>query len=488
MTKVLDIAKRHGLSPLVVAMKINLTQVARQLIAQGEDVNSASATGVTPLLMAVERENRPIFDLLIAAGADVNIGDKNGTTPLIVAAAYAFYSYVNDLILAGADVNKRSPAGGTALMMAASYVGNPSERARVVDALISAKADVNMATTKGMTALMYAAQKGSDYIVEALIKAGADVNSVNGEDISPVMAAAAGGFTRIVALLAAAGADVNKANIKGGTPLSIAAYHKYTDTVDALLAYGADISVPVNDHIRHTILEHATRGEFDPAINKLILESAEDIFSRDARTVDVAGAQVFDPVMYDHLPFSNAYENNDNIIFKIKTEFFSYPVAQLRAEIVDKSSTTYACNRMLYGAPYVKDVDIANPYFILRGNGNYAVPLTQIRHVARHAYSRLFELIDTGDAKEFMASYGSVMTDAGRDQSGRPVNIVGADHCQTGSRRAIYTLQELHIAPSRNRNSKSTSNSNSAKAGTKRNRNRNRNRNSNGQNAKTRRR
>ena len=61
------------------------SDVAKQLMAGGADVNAANKDGYTPLHMAAYKDASNVAKLLIAGGADVNAADNDGETPLDLA-------------------------------------------------------------------------------------------------------------------------------------------------------------------------------------------------------------------------------------------------------------------------------------------------------------------------------------------------------------------------------------------------------------------
>lgn len=68
---------------LIDAVQHEDVGLAKELIAQGADVNAKSRYGATPLFFACDKGNVELVELLLAAGADVNVVDSfYGATPL----------------------------------------------------------------------------------------------------------------------------------------------------------------------------------------------------------------------------------------------------------------------------------------------------------------------------------------------------------------------------------------------------------------------
>lgn len=94
-------------SPLMLAALQGLTDVCRQLIARGADVNKP---GWAPLHYAATHGHLAVMDLLLDQHAYIDATSPNGTTPLMMAARYGTPEAVKLLLDAGADpVLKNDP-------------------------------------------------------------------------------------------------------------------------------------------------------------------------------------------------------------------------------------------------------------------------------------------------------------------------------------------------------------------------------------------
>ena len=146
-------------------------ETARELLADGADVNAPQADGAPALHWAVYRGDTSIVTLLIDAGADVGAANRNGATPLSLASSRGDTAALVALIDAGADPNEQDLFGRTPLMRAA--------RTGIVDALavlLDRGADVNTEEAlRGTTALMWAADEGHAGAIDVLMQRGADI-------------------------------------------------------------------------------------------------------------------------------------------------------------------------------------------------------------------------------------------------------------------------------------------------------------------------
>ena len=122
------------------------------------------AHGHTPLMQAALDGNTEIVRELLNRGADINQRDDNGRTALMFAVINGHYDTMKVLLEYGADVNAKSYIGGTALMGAA-LAGD----LRMVQALLDQGADLHARLTEtNASAMTLAASHGYDEIARRL--------------------------------------------------------------------------------------------------------------------------------------------------------------------------------------------------------------------------------------------------------------------------------------------------------------------------------
>eukprot|EP00919_Chromeraceae_sp_WS-2016_P078253 GHVR01185308.1.p1 GENE.GHVR01185308.1~~GHVR01185308.1.p1 ORF type:complete len:144 (+),score=6.42 GHVR01185308.1:273-704(+) len=92
-------------TPLILASRKGLTDIARLLIDKGADVNVQDKDEDTPLILATNKGLTDIVRLLIDKGADVNVQAKDEDTPLILASRKGLTDIARFLIDKGAEVN-----------------------------------------------------------------------------------------------------------------------------------------------------------------------------------------------------------------------------------------------------------------------------------------------------------------------------------------------------------------------------------------------
>lgn len=99
-------------SPLMLAALKGLTDLCRQLIALGADVNKP---GWTPLHYAATNGHLATMELLLDEHAYIDAASPNGTTPLMMAAHYGTAEAVKSLLGAGADPMLKNEQGLSAI-------------------------------------------------------------------------------------------------------------------------------------------------------------------------------------------------------------------------------------------------------------------------------------------------------------------------------------------------------------------------------------
>ena len=102
-------------SPLMLAALKGLTDLCRQLIALGADVNKP---GWTPLHYAATNGHLATMELLLETHAYIDAASPNGTTPLMMAAHYGTPAAVKLLLDGGADPALKNEQGLSAIAFA----------------------------------------------------------------------------------------------------------------------------------------------------------------------------------------------------------------------------------------------------------------------------------------------------------------------------------------------------------------------------------
>jgi hypothetical protein len=165
-------------------------------------------------------------------------------------------------------------------------------------------------------------------------------------------------------------------------------------------------------------------------------------------TLPFANQQVYDFEENEEVPMITLLSKMGHIIFKARDSYFTLPVERLYDAMDDESQVRYKCNSKLEGAPYTHQVDMANPYYYIQGNGNFIVSLAALNS-GLHEY-KVLELVESTETLENIASANSVQTTPGVNRFGNQVDIVSADHCQAGTQQKVFELRGvilIHEAP-----------------------------------------
>ncbi|HEY8049949.1 MAG TPA: ankyrin repeat domain-containing protein [Ramlibacter sp.] len=153
-----------GLDALYVALRDGSLKSAQVLIAWPKtNVDTRSPKDETPLMIACLRGQSEIARELLARGADVN---KTGWTPLHYAATGGHVDLMQLLLDDSAYIDAASPNGTTPLMMAAKY---GTEQA--AQFLLDAGADPTLKNQLGMSAADFANSAGRQELAQRLVKA-----------------------------------------------------------------------------------------------------------------------------------------------------------------------------------------------------------------------------------------------------------------------------------------------------------------------------
>jgi uncharacterized protein len=138
---------------------------------------------------------------LIAQGDDVNSRDENRETPLIEAALADQPSAAAALIEAGANIEARNDRGFTALH-ASAYSGS----IRIAALLLDRGATIDAQSMHNITPLHVAAEQNQLAVAELLIVQGAEVEAVQGDGYTPLSRATFYKSAQVMALLKRHGA------------------------------------------------------------------------------------------------------------------------------------------------------------------------------------------------------------------------------------------------------------------------------------------
>lgn len=171
---------------------------------------------------------------LLAEGAEVDYRDVNQLTPLYFAASHGFNDITRLLLEHGAspDVGKDKDLEGSALTQAA-YWGHFD----VVRTLVEYKADLNLKGYELRSALHEAIWKGREEIATFLVEAGTNTETKSRMDTTPLQDAVLNGLRPTAVALCRHGADASVTDRSGDTVRDIMARKGWDDAVAAIDAF-----------------------------------------------------------------------------------------------------------------------------------------------------------------------------------------------------------------------------------------------------------
>jgi ankyrin repeat protein len=232
------------------------------LLAAGEDVDAAAVgrgEGVTALMIAVLRGNTEVLKQLLRAGADVNRKETSNERSALHSAALKGHLDCIDLLLkAGADTTAVDLLGYSPIQLARRE--NKTEACKMIGDFVQEKLN---------NELLYAAKHRKGDRMRQLLAAGASPNSADIRGTTALIWTANRGFYDGVCELLNAKAEVNAANIQGSTALTEAALSGRAEVVKVLLDHNANHSwVVPSDH--STALHRAARRGIAEVVEELL--------------------------------------------------------------------------------------------------------------------------------------------------------------------------------------------------------------------------
>ncbi|KAK3871520.1 hypothetical protein Pcinc_023328 [Petrolisthes cinctipes] len=283
-----DVTDNDGFTPLMVAALKGHTDVVKELLGYGADLNARTSTiGYTALHFASDSLScRGVVTALLEHGANVNARTKDSATPLHYAAEYNNLPLVKVLLShPGCDATLTNGEGKTPaevarrnhynniaqyLDLATSTPTGPNMELTVailnnnhckVKQSLADGADVNMCSLTGTRPLHVAARIGSLLLVQLLLNTPkVRMDPEDDEGYTPLMVAALNGHSDVVKELLIYRADPTRTRRNGETALHLASKCTSKGVAVALLDYGADINAKTYDS-KMTPLHYA--AEFD---------------------------------------------------------------------------------------------------------------------------------------------------------------------------------------------------------------------------------
>lgn len=257
-------AQSDGTTALHWSVHRDDLELTRLLVRSGATVDSANQLGVTPLSLACGNGSAQIVELLLEHGANAALSLPERPPAIMLCARSGTVAGVRLLIARGANVNAREPLRQqTALMWAVAQRHVPvvrlllahgadvRARSAVTPRMIN-RADPNDIYTVvkgevpfgGSTAVLFAARHGDAEATDLLLNAGADPNDTAPDGATALLVAVHSGHQFVAALLLSKGANPNAIGA-GHTALHAAVLRGDIAMVRDLLGHGAAVDVPL---------------------------------------------------------------------------------------------------------------------------------------------------------------------------------------------------------------------------------------------------
>jgi len=251
--------ERSGPLHLLASSESDLSEVTKEIISKGADLNLQNIDGETALCVAVKTGNKLVFNLLLEKKANLELANTSGKTVLWFALqndrGNLEDSFASKLIEAGADPSSIcSPNGDTILH---SLAADGREEAGLY--LVSVGAKVDLTNRKGETVLHLACFNGLATLATALMVAGADPNIQTNSSAGEIWRqtalhmALSGGQEAVVACLlefsqpseglSTTVLDLNLKNSADETPLAVALGRGFNHLAQQMIQSGADVNV-----------------------------------------------------------------------------------------------------------------------------------------------------------------------------------------------------------------------------------------------------
>jgi ankyrin repeat protein len=176
----------------------DIAKIKSMIGSNSSAVNARDQSGSTPLIIAARYGLKDVAALLLENGADINAQNNDGFTALHSAAAGNKLPVVKLLIVKYADTGARDKKGRTPIFYPADT--------NVAAAIINRGTDLKLRDNDGLSPLHFAITRGYTAVAELFIKTGADINARTNAGETPLKVAMKYNRADIVQMLQKAGA------------------------------------------------------------------------------------------------------------------------------------------------------------------------------------------------------------------------------------------------------------------------------------------
>jgi ankyrin repeat protein len=231
-----------------ICINYNADDCARELLANGADVNRKDNKGCSPLHLACRQGENGLVRLFIEHGADVNASTNEKITALHVCYASGNPEGGDILLENGADLNAIDAWGRTPLSYGMDQVHTKGfDNLILLHKLVKLGANIDWPDLDGFTLLHKACKEGNSEVADYLLRNGANVETKTNQGSTPIFYACDGLHEEIVATLLDRKCELNAQNTDGNTPLHVAALEGNELIMTLLLKAGSDANIQNNN-------------------------------------------------------------------------------------------------------------------------------------------------------------------------------------------------------------------------------------------------
>lgn len=277
-------ADAWGNTPIYLAARGGHEELVRRLLARGASADMLNIRGQTALHTACERGHSGVARVLVEGGANVD-PDSDYLPPLHFAMFHCDSALVDRLIEKGADINRGDVDGATTLHRACWC-----DCDKVVEMLLDRGANTDVKNQSGMTALDYAVVYGHSAVVDVFINKFPEmIHLQDTKGWTRFHKACADNNTSMVRCLLNNGAEIDLATKYGSTPLHLALKRGSFEVADILLDSGARVDIKDihgNTPLHEAAVKPAMDDEAQILVFRKLLErgAGVDVKNMDSKT------------------------------------------------------------------------------------------------------------------------------------------------------------------------------------------------------------
>uniref|UniRef100_A0AAQ5ZMQ4 Ankyrin 3a n=1 Tax=Amphiprion ocellaris TaxID=80972 RepID=A0AAQ5ZMQ4_AMPOC len=241
---------QKGNTALHISSLAGQTEVVKELVNNGANVNAQSQNGFTPLYMAAQENHLEVVRFLLENSASQSMATEDGFTPLAVALQQGHDQVVSLLLENDTKGKVRLPA---------LHIAARKDDTKAAALLLQNDHNADVESKSGFTPLHIAAHYGNINVATLLLNRGAAVDFMARNDITPLHVAAKRGNSNMVKLLLDRGSKIDAKTKDGLTPLHCGARSGHEQVVEILLDRGAPILSKTKNGL--SPLHMATQGD-----------------------------------------------------------------------------------------------------------------------------------------------------------------------------------------------------------------------------------